>query len=187
MSSPPGEPAWVGDVLEFWFHEIGERGWYSGGPDVDVRVRERFAALHARVAAGTEEFDASRPRDLLAAIIVLDQFSRHLHRGTAAAFAGDSMACHLARTAVEQHLDAGLTSAERQFLYMPLQHSEDRANQALSVRLVSSLGNAEWTRYAVDHHDVIEKFGRFPHRNGILGRNSTSEETEFLKEPNSSF
>jgi uncharacterized protein (DUF924 family) len=182
MSTPSADPAWVGEVLDFWFREIGERDWYGGGSGVDARVRDRFAALHTRLAGDDVSLDSSRPREILAAIIVLDQFSRHLYRGSAAAFAGDPLACRYARAAVAQGLDFGLTGDERQFLYMPLQHSEHLADQALSVQLVRQLGHAVRTRYAEDHRDVIAKFGRFPHRNAVLGRESTAAERDALAE-----
>ena len=180
MNTTSDEPSWVRTVLDFWFEEVGPRYWFTGGPAIDAKVRERFLHLHETLSHARDESRQLSPRVALATILVLDQFSRHLFRGTPRAYSTDSLACGLARVAVERGLDAGMSADERQFLYMPLQHSEDPADQALSVRLVRALGNDEWTRYAVEHRDVIEKFGRFPHRNAILGRESTPAEREAI-------
>jgi uncharacterized protein (DUF924 family) len=123
----------------------------------------------------------------LAAVIVLDQMSRNMFRDTPRAFAADPLALAVAEAAIAQGFDAGLSKDERSFLYLPFGHAEDRHSQARAVALVASLGDPELQKWAEAHRAIVDRFGRFPHRNGILGRNSTSEETEFLKEPNSSF
>jgi uncharacterized protein (DUF924 family) len=175
-------PDWVADVLHFWFEEVGEAHWFAGGEEMDARIRERFLSLHTQLA---QDFDSigTEQRALLAAVIVFDQFSRNLYRGTPRAFATDAIACRLSRSAINRGLDAGLTRQERMFLYLPLEHSESREDQALAVELIGKLGDEEWTRYAREHKAVIERFGRFPHRNRILNRSSSAEELAALQNP----
>ncbi len=180
------EPAWVVDVLDFWFQEIGARHWFSKDAGIDGEIRTRFLALHERIAAG-ELPVVPKPRTALAAVIVLDQFSRNMFRGTPRAFASDPLARRLAREAIAQGFDTGLASEERVFLYMPFEHSEDREDQALSCQLIGRLGNDYWTQYAQAHKVIIDRFGRFPHRNAVLGRTSTPEEIELLEDPKASF
>jgi uncharacterized protein (DUF924 family)/TolB-like protein len=180
------EPAWVGDVLDFWFGKIGARHWFSKDAGVDGEVRARFLALHEQLVA-SDAAGATGPRPLLAAVIVLDQFSRNAFRDTPRAFAADPLARRLARQAVAQEFDSGLTSEERLFLYLPFEHSEDREDQALSCELIERLGHEDWTRYALAHKVIIDRFGRFPHRNAVLGRTSTTEELALLQEPLGSF
>lgn len=180
------ETAWMGEVLDFWFGELSITQWFTRDDALDARIRERFLALHERLLA-QEGPRVVTARSLLAAVIVLDQFSRNLFRGNPRAYAADAIARRLSRRAIELGLDAGMTMHERLFLYMPFEHSEDAADQALAVDLVSALDDAELTRYALAHRDIIERFGRFPHRNAVLGRASTPEELAFLQEPMSSF
>jgi uncharacterized protein (DUF924 family) len=182
------EPAWVGEVLDFWFGELGPRQWFSKDAALDQTIRARFGALHARLLASqAREVELFGGRVARAAVIVLDQFSRNLSRNSAQAFAGAELARQLAREAIACGEDARLSAEQRLFLYLPFEHSEDLADQDLTVRLVGQLGNDEWTRYARAHRDLIARFGRFPHRNAILGRASTPEEEAFLAEPFSSF
>ena len=126
-------------------------------------------------------------KEALAAVVVLDQFPRNMFRGTARAFASDGPALNVASRAVALGWDRLLRRDERVFLYLPYEHSEDRVMQARSVELMSRLGNVEWTRYAQAHKDVIDRFGRFPHRNAALGRASTPEEEAYLAMPGSGF
>ena len=123
----------------------------------------------------------------LAAVIVCDQFPRNMFRGTPRAFATDSKALTIANAAIAKGYDAALTQSQRQFLYLPFEHAEDAASQARAVELFAPLGDAELTKYAEAHKAIIDRFGRFPHRNAVLGRVSTPEEVAFLKEPGSSF
>jgi uncharacterized protein (DUF924 family) len=181
-SSEPAEPAWVTAVLEFWFDELGEEYWFAKSDGIDARIRSRFLSLHQQlVADGGRE--AETPRALLAAVIVLDQFSRNLFRGTAQAFAADSIARRLSRSAIGQGVDTGMTTPQRLFLYMPFEHSENREDQAHAVELIARLGNAEWTRDAIAHQAIIDRFGRFPHRNAILNRPSSADEAALLQPP----
>jgi uncharacterized protein (DUF924 family) len=176
------EPAWVTEVLHFWFEELGEANWFAKSEKTDAQIRDRFGPLHQRLVAD-EGCIAATPRALLAAVIVLDQFTRTLFRGTPGAFAADPVARRLSRCAISQGCDTALPERERLFLYMPFEHSEERADQALAVELIASVGNAEWTRFAIAHKEIIDRFGRFPHRNAILNRNSSADELALLQQP----
>lgn len=180
------DPAWAREVLDFWFSELEERDWWTKSEAIDGVVRSRFLGLHERLAA-TEGGDAAGPRATLAAVIALDQFPRNLFRGSPRAYSTDAIARRLATQAVAGKHDLAMRPEERLFLYLPFEHSEDRSDQALSVELISKLGREDWTRYAVAHEVIIDRFGRFPHRNAVLGRTSTAEEIAALAEPMSSF
>jgi uncharacterized protein (DUF924 family) len=175
------EPTWVSEILHFWFDELGENRWFAKSERTDALIRERFLWLHERLLAD-EGIDCTTRQPVLAAVIVLDQFSRNLFRDTPRAYAADPIARRLARGAIAQSFDAGMTAEQRCFLYLPFQHSEDSADQALSVELFAQLGNAEWTRYAVEHKAIVDRFGRFPHRNAILNRHSSADEVKTLQQ-----
>ena len=182
------DPSRIGEVLDLWFGEFGPEEWFHGGGAVDARIRERFLDLHEALRGeGAPERWRASARGLLAAVIALDQFPRHLYRGGPRAFASDAAALGLAKEALARGFDRELSEEERKFLYLPFEHSEDPAEQARSVALFSALGDDRSLDYAVRHKAVIDRFGRFPHRNEALGRPSTPEEIEFLKEPDSSF
>ena len=181
------EPVWVGEVLDFWFRELTREQWFRRDDHVDQTILIRFRALHDSLAGQDLPPRAATARHALAAVIVLDQFPRNMFRGTPRAFATDTQARAVAQAALEAGLDTPLTTNERLFLYLPLEHSEDPEDQRLAVALMSALGDAELTRYAIAHQTIIDRFGRFPHRNAILGRPSTPEEIAFLKEPDSAF
>ncbi|HET9576423.1 MAG TPA: DUF924 family protein [Usitatibacter sp.] len=189
-----GKGAGFEAVLDFWFGE--PRGpsraeWFRKDAAFDAEIRRRFGGLHA--AAAARELDAWRasPEPMLALVIVLDQFSRNLYRGDARAFAQDAHALECAREAVARGDDLGMLPVERQFLYLPFEHSEDLADQEIGVERMRSLEAFEETRgvadWALRHRDVIRRFGRFPHRNAALGRASTPEEAGFLEQPGSGF
>lgn len=180
------EHDWVKAVLQFWFEELSATDWFAKSDDIDVQIRERFLALHEQLS-GNDAAGIFSPREILAAIVVLDQFSRNLFRGSPQAFAADPAARRLARLAIEQGFDKTMTNEERVFLYLPFEHSEDIEDQKKSVALITLLGNEYWTRYAIAHLEIIERFGRFPHRNAVLGRVSTPDEIEMLKDPSKSF
>ncbi|HEX9139261.1 MAG TPA: DUF924 family protein [Steroidobacteraceae bacterium] len=173
------EPAWVVEVLRYWFEELGESRWFENTVQLDSQIRDRFLSLHEWLVI-RDGPDAKTPRSLLAAVVVLDQFSRNLFRGTPRAFAADSIAVRLSRLAIGLGFDSSLNPQQRLFLYMPFEHSEAREDQVLAVKLISALGNSDWTRYAVGHKEFIDRFGRFPHRNGILNRQSTEDEQAIL-------
>ena len=177
--------AWVEGVLRFWFAELREADWWTKSAANDAKIRERFLDLHAHLVAADGGVSGTA-RPALAAVIVLDQFSRNIFRGTPRAFAADPIARRLARDAVASGFDAELQPRERLFLYLPFEHSEDRADQALSVELIARLGREDWTRYALAHQSVVDRFGRFPHRNAVLGRESTAEEIVALRDPKNS-
>ena len=182
------------DVLEFWFGAPPGKSraeWFRKDDAFDAQIRARFGALHEAASRRELEHWRAAPDSMVALVVVLDQFSRNLYREQARAFAQDGHARECAREAIARGDDARRLPVERQFLYLPFEHSEDRADQELSVQLLSQLesfaetrGIAEW---AVRHKAIIDRFGRYPHRNAVLGRASTAEEVEFLKQPGSSF
>jgi len=191
------------DVLEFWFGPSGapplvnSTKWYTKDAAFDREIEERFGELHALAARGALDSWKTTPRGRLALVILLDQFSRNMFRGTSRAFAQDARACEIALDAINAREGEQLTVVERTFLYMPLMHAEDVALQRKGIELFAALeGQApeELKKYVANgldymkkHAEIIERFGRFPHRNETLGRASTPEELEFLKQPGSSF
>ena len=194
LTSPAMPNYRADDVLEFWFGTGADHGkrhkrWFEKDPAFDADITRRFLPLYEQLAhnAGWLE-DAPR---CLARIIVLDQFPRQMFRGEPRAFASDALALRAARLALERGYDNGRLPVERLFLYLPFVHSESLADQELACELTAPLAGFPETndvlRYAVAHRDIIRRFGRFPHRNAILGRMSTAEELEFLKQPGSSF
>jgi len=184
MNPPPPTPE---TVLAFWFEEISPKQWWIASEDVDRQIAARFGAVHA--AAERCELDAWREsaNGRLAEIIVLDQFSRNIHRGHPQAFANDALALVLAQTAVAANADQALDAQRRAFLYMPYMHSESAAIHAVAVSLFGAPGMEGNLDFELRHKAIIDRFGRYPHRNAILGRSSTPEEIEFLKTPGSSF
>lgn len=176
--NPPDEAA---AVLRFWFEELAPEQWWKRDEAVDRAIAERFAALHARLSEGVPADFLETARGRLAAVIVLDQFSRNLYRDDARAYANDPQALALAKETLARGLAAELTASEKTFLYMPFQHSEDAGDQARSVELFAALGEAESLDFAQKHKLVVDRFGRFPHRNAVLGRESTPEERAFLE------
>ncbi len=174
-------------ILTFWFVETSPKQWWKVDPRFDATVRERFSALHRSAFLGELWEWRQQARGRLAEIIVLDQFPRNMYRGTAQAFASDPMALALAQEAVASGHDQALPPKERAFLYMPYQHSESRAVHVESERLFAALGQREQYDFALRHKAIIDRFGRYPHRNAVLGRQSTPEELQFLTEPGSSF
>jgi uncharacterized protein (DUF924 family) len=170
---------WVSRVHAFWFQELKPEQWFRADPAVDAAIRQQFADIYASLAAAPVVI--SDPTAALSRVIVLDQFPRNMFRGTPAAFASDRRALATAEAAIAAGFDRELTPQEREFLYMPFQHSEDRAPQERSVALFATLGLPETLDFAKQHAAIVARFGRFPHRNEILGRQSTQEEIEFLK------
>ena len=175
------------DVLAFWFDELAPEQRFAKDDAVDAAIRDRFGDLHTRLSQHVPEAWIADPQSLLAAVIVLDQFSRNLYRDDPRAFANDAVALDLARLALKRGDDAPMDAAQRQFLYMPFMHSEDSDDQDRCVALMRETGNAEAIDYAKQHQAIIDLFGRFPHRNETLGRETTPAEAAFLTEPGSSF
>ncbi|MDX2156516.1 MAG: DUF924 family protein [Hyphomicrobiaceae bacterium] len=181
------EPAWVGEVLRFWLAETPSEARFARSDRLDAEIARRFGETIAAVAGSPPVPAGLTPRLALAAVIVLDQFPRNAFRGSPRAFATDALALGIARAAVDVGLDRDMDRDGRLFLYLPFEHSEDMVDQERSVALIEAIGDGEYTRYAQAHRDIIQRFGRFPHRNGVLGRASTREEIAFLEQPGSSF
>lgn len=181
-----GHESWVGDVLGFWFEECVPEQWFKKDDAFDQTLRDRFGLVHERVMTRAHERCLTDADTALAATIALDQFSRNMFRGTPAAFAADAKAFAIAEAAVARGFDQSVPEARRQFFYLPFEHAEDAGVQQQSVALFAALG-PEALRWAEAHKVIIDRFGRFPHRNAILGRVSTPEELEFLAGPGSSF
>jgi uncharacterized protein (DUF924 family) len=178
---------WVEDVLKFWFEQTEPDQWFEKDPAFDASIRKRFLGLHESLVSRGSNGLLPDAQTALAAVIVLDQMSRNMFRDTPRAFAADPQALRVAEAAIVRGFDAGLTKDQRMFLYLPFQHSEDRQSQARSVALTASLGDPELQKWAEAHRAIVDRFGRFPHRNRVLGRISTPDETEFLKQPDSFF
>jgi len=182
------------DVLAFWFGSGADYGkrhkrWFEKDAAFDTEVARRYRGLYDELALNLTWLDSAR--ECLARIVVLDQVPRQMFRGTARAFAADPLALQAAQLAVERGYDRALLPVERLFLYLPFEHSESLADQVRACELCAPLAGFAETddvyRYALAHRSIIERFGRFPHRNSILGRESTPQEIEFLKQPGSSF
>jgi uncharacterized protein (DUF924 family) len=162
-------------VLDFWFAH-GWDDWWKPNAAFDAEIRDRFLPLWEEERDGLPEHFLGTADDALAAIVLFDQFPRNMFRGHADQFSTDPLALAIARGAIERGYDDGMTSAQRGFLYMPFQHSEDLADQRRSLLLFTALGNDAQLNYARRHYEVIEQFGRFPHRNAVLGRKPTALE-----------
>lgn len=175
------------DVLDFWFGEIQPKDWWIKSDAFDRTIQSRFGDYHAAAALGELYQWRNTAKGYLAEIIILDQFSRNIFRNTAQAFAYDAQALTLAQLAVQHEHDRELSLSERQFLYMPYMHSESKLIHQQAVPLFKSLGADKGYDFELKHKEIIDRFGRYPHRNEVLGRQSTEEEIEFLKQPGSSF
>ncbi len=178
----------IAEVLDFWFGPGMKERWFESDPAFDAEVRAQLGV--ARDAAAAGEFGAwwNSAEGCLALVVLLDQVPRNLFRGQARAFATDAAARQLTGHAIGRGFDRELPQGRRIFLYLPLEHSEDLADQETSLRLYAALDeDPGWRDYAVRHRDIVARFGRFPHRNAALGRPSTAEEVAFLEQPDSSF
>jgi uncharacterized protein (DUF924 family) len=174
-------------VLRFWFEESESRMWWVSDADFDTRIRSRFSSTLEQAASGELYEWREEPRGRLAEIIVLDQFSRNIHRDSPLAFARDPIALVLAQEAIAAGAEGSLSPIERAFLYMPFMHSESRLIHERAEVLFRENGLPESYAFELAHKAIIDRFGRYPHRNSILGRASTAEEVELLKQPGSSF
>ena len=177
----------VADVLKFWFDELEPIQWWKKDESVDRQIEARYGATHRQAIAG--ELDSWRvsPEGRLAEVIVLDQFSRNIHRDTPLAFAFDGMALLLAQEAVRMGADQQTDVEKRVFFYMPYMHSESALVHETAEQLFSQPGAEFNYEFELKHKAIIDRFGRYPHRNAILGRESSLEELEFLQQPGSSF
>jgi uncharacterized protein (DUF924 family) len=192
-------PSLLQDVLSFWFGAAGRprEEWFRASDAFDAEIRSRFGEALERAARGDLDDGKSTPRGRLALVVLLDQCSRNAFRGRPGAFAQDARARALALEGIDAGEDRGLAPLERSFLYMPLLHAEDAALQDRSVTLFEELARAappevagyleKSAKFARAHRDIVARFSRFPHRNAILGRESTAEEAEFLSQPGSAF
>lgn len=178
---------WANAVLDFWFDELEPVDWFKKSDLTDEKIRSRFLSIHDQLSNTAVDALLDSSREALAAIIVLDQFPRNLFRGDPRSFATDAQARAISEAAIDAGFDQGMSVDESVFLYLPFEHSEDLADQDRCVQLIEALGNDNYTQYAKAHRDVIVKFGRFPHRNQVLGRPSTPEEEAYLAQPGSGF
>ncbi|WP_321372187.1 DUF924 family protein [uncultured Desulfuromusa sp.] len=175
------------EIIDFWFTELEPKQWWQKNEECDLMIQTRFGKLHNQAKAG--ELFRWRETSLgsLAEVIILDQFSRNIYREKPESFACDSMALALAQFAISKGLDNDLPDVQRTFLYMPFMHSESQLIHIEAVRLFQSVNIQSSLEFEYKHKAIIDRFGRYPHRNQILGRQSTEEEIEFLKQPNSGF
>jgi uncharacterized protein (DUF924 family) len=177
----------IEDVLHFWFETLKPEDWYRKNPTIDAEIAAQFGATYDALKTGVPPEWLAEPKGMLAAILVLDQFPRNMFRDDPRAFATDSAALALAKRAISEGIDMRLPPEQRAFIYLPFQHAETREDQARSIALFTALGNPNNLDFAQRHQAIIARFGRFPHRNSVLGRASTAEELAFLQEPGSSF
>lgn len=184
LGADPSEVQRAADaVLHFWFEELSPEQHFAREDALDAAIRERFGALRDAVVATDAEGWRDTPERLLAAILLVDQFSRNLYRGSAAAFAADPLGLELALSGIAAAYAPTFEPPRRAFLYMPLMHSEDRGVQRFALRCFSETGLETNLAFAQAHAEVIERFGRFPSRNAALGRDSTAEELAYLSQP----
>lgn len=174
-------------VLKFWFEELTGEEQFGGGEELDRKIAERFSDMHAAAIANELWQWRATPEGSLAEIIILDQFSRNIYRGKGEAFAADAQAVALAQIAVEKGFDQSLSEDKRLFLYMPFMHSESKVIHKTALELFEALGNEESLKYEKIHKEIIDRFGRYPHRNQQLGREHTEEEKAYLEDTSHSF
>lgn len=175
------------DVIDFWFEEIKPEQWWEKKATFDKKIITKFSKIYEQAAAGELLNWRYKPLSSLAEIIILDQFPRNMFRDKKQAFATDIIAVCLAQTAIEKGFDKDLTTHQRAFMYMPLMHSESAEVHKSAELLFSAPGMENYLKFEIMHKEIIDLFGRYPHRNKILGRRSKKKEIEFLKKPNSSF
>jgi uncharacterized protein (DUF924 family) len=179
----------IRDILDFWFlplsdpaHGMPREVWWKAPPEFDAEIRDRFSAIFDHAIDGALDSWRQSPDGALALILLCDQFPRHMYRKTARAFAGDAKALEIARFALARAYPAAFNAAMRLFFYMPFQHSESLADQAMGCALFAAFDDEETMKHASEHREVIARFGRFPHRNEVLGRPCTAEELAYLKD-----
>lgn len=177
----------LNDIIDFWFSELEPKHWWQKDDALDRLIKIRFAEQHDQAIASELSHWRETSLGSLAEIIILDQFSRNIYRNKPKSFAYDSMALALAQCAIAKGFDTELPCTQRVFLYMPFMHSESKLIHNQAVKLFSAAGIKSNIDFEFKHKVIIDKFGRYPHRNDILGRESTEEEIEFLKQPNSGF
>jgi uncharacterized protein (DUF924 family) len=178
----------IRDILDFWFLPLADPGhgksretWWQSTPEFDAEMGDRFGGLLDRAVSGGLDDWQKSPDGALALILLCDQFPRNIHRRTAQAFSGDGKAQQTARLAVARFYPLAYPTEMRLFFYMPFQHSESLADQEFCCALFASVGNEDYVKYAIEHRDIVARFGRFPHRNDVLGRACTADELDYLK------
>lgn len=177
----------VNEIFNFWFQTLTPIQWFTKDPEIDAQIKQKFEKIVENAQNQKYDTEILNDHEKLALIIVLDQFSRNIYRDSQKAFAGDTQALKLTKIILEKNGNQNFNENEKTFLYMPLEHSENLEDQNLCVKLFEEIGNENYTHYAKLHQQIIKQFGRFPHRNQILNRQSTNEEKIFLTQPNSSF
>ncbi|ROS01063.1 uncharacterized protein (DUF924 family) [Sinobacterium caligoides] len=175
------------EIITFWFEEVEESQYWQKDEAFDQLIAQRFSAIHQQASQGELYGWRKSAEGRLAEIIVLDQFSRNIYRDSPQSFSNDALALGLAQEAISLGLDKELSAAMRGFLYLPFMHSESAAIHHLAVALYTELGMKSNLQFELRHKAIIDRFGRYPHRNDVLGRASTAEEVAFLQEPGSSF
>lgn len=175
------------EIINFWFKELKPEQWFSKNSELDLFIKKRFLKILQAARRGELYFWRINPLGRLAEIIVLDQFSRNIYRNSAEAFSSDTMALTLAQEALVQKIEKDFTSSQKAFLYLPFQHSESPKIQEIALELFTQLDFKNFLKYQILHKNIIDRFGRYPHRNSVLKRKSTPEELEFLNTENSSF
>ncbi len=174
------------EILDFWFSQTAKSKWFAKDPAFDSEITQKFLSTYQLAKQQDLDWPES-PESYLALVILFDQFPRNMFRNKPEAYATDSMARDIAKKAIAKGLDSQLSEERRRFFYMPFMHSEELSEQEYAIELFTKLENKKTLNYAIIHKQIIERFGRFPHRNDVLGRQSTEAELEFLKEPGSRF
>ena len=175
------------EIIDFWFAELEPKQWWQKDEELDSMIQTRFGKLHDQARAGELFQWRETARGSLAEVIILDQFSRNIYREKPESFACDPMAVALTQVAISKGMESELSETHRSFLYMPFIHSESPVIHIEAAKLFEALGDPNSLEFEHKHKAIIDRFGRYPHRNKILGRQSTPEEMRFLKQPNSSF
>ncbi len=171
----------IAEILDFWFSEQASKKWFKSTPQFDEEIRRRYEKTWGLARAGSYDHWEEDPDGALALVIILDQFPLNMFRDDARQYSTEARAREVARHAIEQGFDKKMAPQQRAFLYLPFMHSESLADQEYAMQLYQQAGLDDNLRYARHHHDVVKRFGRFPHRNEALGRESTAEELEYLK------
>jgi len=172
----------IDEILHFWFEELSRKDWFRKDEALDSTIASRFGAIYHELRDGVPAAWLDTPEGVLAAILVLDQFPRNMFRGDAKTYASDALAREVAHRAIERGVDVRIDPVLREFLYLPFNHSEHLSDQLRCIELSRAAGNAENLKWAEHHADIIRRFGRFPHRNRLLGRATTPEEQAYLDE-----
>jgi uncharacterized protein (DUF924 family) len=174
--------SWTGDVLHFWFDDLGPNKWFGSDQETDSEIRRRFEPLWQSMRGENAALFVNNPSQALAAVILFDQFPRNIFRHKSEAFATDPMSLEIAKLAIAVGYNRQLTADEQHFLYMPFMHSENLVDQEKSVELFDALGNGNALKFAIMHRDLIRRFGRFPHRNKVLNRETLPHELDAIAE-----